>query len=90
MVSSLLPIKAFTNRNSNVNTPTIAHTHAQQLPDQSAMGKITISRNFSAGGDGQSLLNQNLERKVPDRNVGAPIRSSVNIGNTAENLPPSL
>ena len=54
------------------------------------MGKITISRNFSAGGDGQSLLNQNLDRKIQDRNSTAPIRSSVNIRNNSENLPQSL
>ena len=62
----------------------------QPPPDQSQMGKITISRNFSAGGDGQSLLNQNLDRKIQDRNSTAPIRSSVNIRNNSENLPQSL
>jgi len=90
MVSSLLPIKGFMSRSSDNNTPMMSHNQVQVIPDQTQMGKITISRNFSAGGDGQSLLNQNLDRKVNDRNAGAPIRSSVNMGTITENLPASL
>ncbi len=78
------------SRSSDNNTPMMSHNQVQVIPDQTQMGKITISRNFSAGGDGQSLLNQNLDRKVNDRNAGAPIRSSVNMGTITENLPASL
>ena len=88
MVSSFLPIKAFTSHESAPSYNNQLNTN--QFNSQQKVGKITISRNFSAGGDGQSLLNQNFDRKILDRNPGAPIRSSLNIKNNIENLPQSL
>jgi len=51
---------------------------------------VSISRNFSTSGDGKSLLHQSLDRKILERNSGAPIRSTINTSNHAENIPNSL
>ena len=51
---------------------------------------VSISRNFSTSGDGKSLLHQSLDRKIIERNSGAPIRSTINLSNNGENLPACL
>jgi hypothetical protein len=86
MVSQFLPLRAFGSNNQNSNVYNNQYNNDQFNQNK----KITISRNFSAGGDGQSLLNQNFDRKILDRNTGAPIRSSINPRNNIENLPQSL
>lgn len=53
--------------------------------------QVSISRNFSTTGEGKSLLHQSLDRKIIERNSGAPLRTTISsLAVNSENFPSSL
>ena len=86
MVTSILPFRSF-----QYGAPT-HHYHQPHMAIETQTNIIephhmTISRNFSPSGDGKSLLHQTFDRKILERNVGAPLRTSVNVRNQFEIIP---
>jgi hypothetical protein len=70
------------------------HQHHQTMmgvvsPNQ-PQSRIMVSRNFSATGDGKSLLHQTFDTKMPERNSSAPLRTNINTAMYTDSIPRGL